>query len=120
MNTGPLQAASRVKWRLVLIWASLLMGVLELASAFIISFPTAAIAAVIIFLAGAYRLSRRSSKLVVAALGIFHLIEVVFGISFLGQTPNETGGLPLLIPILVVGVAGVIAAAMTMREESHR
>ena len=118
MSTGPLRGASRVKWRLALIWASLLMGILELASAFIISFPTASILAAIIFLAGAYRLSRGTSKPVVAALGIVHLIEIVFRMSVLGQTPEETGGLTLSLPVLVVGVAGLISAVMTMREEA--
>lgn len=99
-------------------WASVLMGILEFISAFIIEFPVAAIVAVMVFLAGAYRLSRRTSKPTVVALGIFHLIELVFGIFFLGRPADETGGLALLIPVLVVSAAGLLAAAMAIREES--
>ena len=121
MSTGPVHVSSSpVSWRLVLIWASVLMGLLEFVSAFIIEFPVAAIVAVIVFLAGAYRLSRGTSKLAVVALGIFHLVELVFGVFFLGKPADETGGLALLIPVLVVSAAGLLAAAMTMREGSRQ
>jgi len=102
-------------WRLVLVSASVLMGVLESISAFIIEFPAAAVGAVVIFWGGAYWLTRGARKPVVLVLGALHLLELVFGIAFLGKPADETGGLAILIPVIIISAGGVVAAWKTLK-----
>jgi hypothetical protein len=106
--------------RKFLIWAAIILAVLEVIDSFIIEVPIPAIVYAILLAVGAWWLTKTAGKAPVIYTGMLCLIQLLLTLFIFGgieamTNPGSTGELLNFAAFILVSLAGTIAAGMALR-----